>query len=165
MSIRKMTVLGLYTTIALTIFMIEAALPGLAPVPGMKLGLANIVTLFMISRYPVGEVLLVLLMRILLSSMFAGQAVSFLYSLSGGVLCLLVTALVHRLVGKKYIYLTSLMGAVAHNTGQILAACFILRSPGVFAYLPYLMVSGIVTGLFTGFVCLFADRYFPRGLR
>ena len=165
MGIRKMTILGLYTTIALTIFMIEAALPGLAPVPGMKLGLANIVTLFMISRYPVREVSLVLFMRILLSSIFAGQAVSLLYSLSGGVLCLLVTALVHRLIGRKYIYLTSIMGAAAHNAGQILAAFAILKSPGVFVYLPYLMVSGIVTGLFTGLVCLFADRYLPRRMR
>lgn len=165
MNIRKMAVLGLYTTIALTIFMIEAALPALAPVPGIKLGLSNIVTLFVISRYSAKEALLVLIMRIILASVLAGQAVSFLYSLCGGLLCLLVTALAHQILGRKYIYLTSIMGAVAHNIGQILAAFFIMKMSGIFLYMPYLMISGIITGLFTGLVCHFMDRYIPEQLK
>lgn len=162
MNVRKMAVLGLYTTIALTIFMIEAALPGLVPIPGIKLGLANIVTLFVLSRYSVKDALMVLIMRIILASVFAGQIVSFIYSLCGGLLCLLVTALVHKLIGKKYIYLTSVMGAVAHNIGQISAAYFVMRLSGIFVYIPYLIISGIVTGMFTGIVCWFMNRYIPE---
>lgn len=162
MNIKKMTLLSLYTTIALTIFMIESMLPPLVPIPGIKLGLANIVTLFVLSRYQAKDAFLVLLIRILLATLIAGQAVSFLYSLSGGLLCLAVMISVNKLLGGRFIYLTSITGAIAHNMGQILAAFFVLRLSGIFVYVPYLMISGTITGLFTGLICHFALRYIPE---
>lgn len=162
MSIRKIARLGLYTSIALIIFTIEAALPGLAPIPGIKLGLANIVTLYVLSNDSIKDAILVLIMRIILAALLAGQAVSFLYSLSGGILCLVAMAIVHRLVGRRYLYLTSIMGAVAHNIGQIGVAYFIMKLSGIVMYTPYLIISGIVTGLFTGLVCGFMNKYMPR---
>lgn len=162
MRTRRITMLGLLTTIALTIFMIESALPALAPIPGIKLGLANIVTLFILLRFQVRDAVLVLFIRIILASVFAGQMVSFLYSICGGVLCLAVMALVNRLLDKKFIFLTSVFGAIAHNIGQILAAYFVLGMSGVFVYVPFLLLSGVVTGLFTGVICYYADRYIPR---
>lgn len=162
MRTRRITMLGLLTTIALTIFMIESALPALAPIPGIKLGLANIVTLFILIRFQVRDAILVLFIRIILASVFAGQMVSFLYSICGGVLCLAVMALVNRVLDKKFIFLTSVFGAIAHNIGQILAAYFVLGMSGVFVYVPFLIISGVVTGLFTGVICYYADRYIPR---
>lgn len=162
MRTRRITMLGLLTTIALTIFMIELALPALAPIPGIKLGLANIVTLFILLRFQVRDAVLVLFIRIILASVFAGQMVSFLYSICGGVLCLAVMALVNRLLDKKFIFLTSVFGAIAHNIGQVLAAYFVLGMSGVFVYVPFLLLSGVVTGLFTGVICYYADRYIPR---
>lgn len=162
MRTRRITMLGLLTTIALTIFMIESALPALAPIPGIKLGLANIVTLFILLRFQVRDAVLVLFIRIILASVFAGQMVSFLYSICGGVLCLAVMALVNRLLDKKFIFLTSVFGAIAHNIGQIWAAYFVLGMSGVFVYVPFLLLSGVVTGLFTGVICYYADRYIPR---
>lgn len=153
--------LSLFTTIALTIFMIESALPALAPIPGIKLGLANIVTLFILLRFEVKDAVLVLFMRIILAAVFAGQIMSFLYSICGGVLCLFVMAFVNKLLHKKFIFLTSVFGAMAHNVGQILAAYFVLGMSGIFVYVPFLMISGIVTGLFTGVVCFYVDRYMP----
>lgn len=162
MRTRRITMLGLLTTIALTIFMIESALPALAPIPGIKLGLANIVTLFILIRFQVRDAILVLFIRIILASVFAGQMVSFLYSICGGVLCLAVMALVNRVLDKKFIFLTSVFGAIAHNIGQILASYFVLGMSGVFVYVPFLIISGVVTGLFTGVICYYADRYIPR---
>lgn len=162
MRTRRITMLGLLTTIALTIFMIESALPALSPIPGIKLGLANIVTLFILLRFQVRDAVLVLFIRIILASVFAGQMVSFLYSICGGVLCLAVMALVNRLLDKKFIFLTSVFGAIAHNIGQVLAAYFVLGMSGVFVYVPFLLLSGVVTGLFTGVICYYADRYIPR---
>ena len=95
MSTRKITLLAVYTTIALTIFMIESAIPPLVPIPGVKLGLANIVTLFVIKRHGIRDAALVLFMRVVLASIFAGQIVSFTYSIAGGVLCLLVMVLIN----------------------------------------------------------------------
>ena len=162
MRTKKITILGLLTTIALTIFIIESALPPLAPIPGIKLGLANIVTLFILLRFEISDAVLVLLIRIILASVFAGQMVSFLYSICGGVLCLIVMALINKLLNRKYIFLTSILGAIAHNAGQIIAAYFVLKMSGIFVYVPFLMISGVVTGLFTGIICYYADKYIPH---
>ena len=160
--IKKITILSLYTAISLTIFIIEAALPALAPIPGVKLGLANIITLLVLVKYSAGDAALVLTVRIIIATLFAGQAVSFIYSICGGFLCLVVMSIFNRILGGKYIFLTSIMGAIAHNTGQILAAFFILRLSGILVYIPYLIISGIITGLFTGLVCHFAASRIPK---
>lgn len=155
MSTKKITTLALLTTIALTIFMIESAIPTLVPIPGVKLGLANIVTLFVINQYGTKDAAIVLLMRIILASIFGGQMVSFMYSLCGGFLCLIVMTVINKFLMGKLVYITSIFGAIAHNVGQIFVAYAILSMSGIFAYLPYLMISGIITGLFTGFACHF----------
>ena len=162
MHIRKITILGLYTSIALIIFIIELAFPTLVPIPGIKLGLANVVTLYVISNHTIKDAFLVLVMRIILATLLTGQAVSFLYSITGGILCFVVMAFVHKLVGRQYLYLTSIMGAIAHNIGQIGVAFFIMRLSGILLYAPYLIISGIVTGLFTGLVCWFTNQYMPN---
>jgi len=154
--VKRLTTLALLTTIALTIFVVESA------IPGVKLGLANIVTLFVLKRYKFSDAAIVLAMRIILATIFTGQAVSFIYSVSGGFLCLIVMAAVNKLLRGQYIFLTGILGAVSHNAGQILAAFFILRLSGIFAYMPFLVISGVITGLFTGLVCFFADRYIPK---
>ena len=94
--VKRLTTLALLTTIALTIFVVESAIPTLVPIPGVKLGLANIVTLFVLKRYKFSDAAIVLAMRIILATIFTGQAVSFIYSVSGGFLCLIVMAAVNN---------------------------------------------------------------------
>lgn len=161
-SVKKLTTLALFTTIALTIFILESALPPIVPIPGVKLGLANIVTLILLVNGTWAEALLVLLMRILLGSIFAGQMMSFFYSLAGGLLCLAVMALLHRLLGEKLLWFTSIMGAVAHNIGQIIVAMAVLGSAYVLYYLPFLLLSGIITGIFTGLCAGYLHRRLPK---
>lgn len=162
MNAKKLSILSIYTTIALTIYVIEASLPALAPVPGIKLGLANIVTLFVLIRYSAKDALMLLIVRIIISTLITGQAVSFIYSICGGILCLLIMYIINRLLNGQFIYLTSIMGAIAHNVGQILAAYFILQMSGILIYIPYLIISGIVTGSFTGLICFYSNKYIPR---
>ena len=162
MSTRKITILALYTTIALTIFMIESAIPAVVPIPGVKLGLSNIVTLFVIKRHGFKDAALVLFVRVILASIFAGQIVSFTYSVAGGVLCLIVMGLINYILSGEFLFVTSVFGAIAHNVGQILAAYFVLKMSGIFAYVPFLIISGIITGLFTGFACFFAEKKIPK---
>lgn len=159
MKAKKLTMLAIFTTIALTIFVIESALPALVPIPGVKLGLANIVTLALLLNYTPLDAFLVLMMRILLSGFFAGQMVGILFSLSGGVFCFASMYLVNRLLQKHYIFLTSIIGAIFHNLGQILAACLLTGTSAVIIYFPLLMASGIITGLFTGLAAHFAQKY------
>ena len=117
--VKRLTTLALLTTIALTIFVVESAIPTLVPIPGVKLGLANIVTLFVLKRYKFSDAAIVLAMRIILATIFTGQAVSFIYSVSGGFLCLIVMAAVNKLLRGQYIFLTGILGAVSHNAGCI----------------------------------------------
>lgn len=155
---KKLTVLALFTALSLAIYAAECALPPLLPLPGMKLGLANIITLLLLRHYTLKETSLVLLARILLSALLFGQAVSLLYSLAGGIFSLLFMYLVNRLTGSRFPFLTGAFGGLTHNMGQLLTAFLLTRTPGVFAYLPFLLLCGILTGLFTGFATLFAER-------
>lgn len=150
MDIKKMTALAMFSVIALTIFTAESMIGPIVPIPGIKLGLANIVTLLVLVLYGPKEAVFVLIVRILLGSMFGGQMISFFYSLSGGILCWLVMSLISALLKKKFLVLISMCGAAAHNIGQILAAIVITHSISVVAYLPVLMLSAMITGFFTG---------------
>lgn len=159
MKLKKITTLALFTTLALIIFTIENAIPTLVPIPGIKLGLANIITLVVLRNYSPKDTLLVLLMRILLASFFFGQAISLLYSLAGGLLCFAAMLLIHRLLQGHYLFLISIVGAIFHNLGQLAVAYLITEVPGVLVYLPFLLLSAILTGLFTGLCAQFTQRY------
>lgn len=160
-NIKKLTLLAIYTTIALTIFTVESFLPPLLPLPGIKLGLSNIVTLWLLMHTKARDALLVLLARILLASFFAGQMISLLYSLMGGLFCFAVMTLLFRFLGSRYIVFISIFGALAHNLGQILIAILITQLPSMLAYLPVMAISGIVTGLFTGLCAFYLKRHLP----
>lgn len=159
--IRQLTLLSMFTTIALTIFVLESAIPIPIPIPGIKLGLANIVTLILILYWGFKEALIVLVMRIILGSIFAGQMMTFFYSLVGGIFCLSAMYLTNRILKQKTIWFTSIIGAICHNIGQILVALAILQSAYVLYYLPFLLVSGILTGFFTGLGAGFLSKRFP----
>ena len=166
--LRRLTYMAVLTAIALTIFMAEAQLPALVPLPGIKLGLANIVTVYAMFALGPGPAGLILLARVLLGSLFAGGMTIF-YSLSGGACCYLAMLLLRRLLTPRQMWVCSVLGAMAHNAGQIGAAVLITRTPGVAVYLPVLLVSGILTGLFTGLCAQFVfsrlSRITPPGGR
>lgn len=161
MPVRKLTKLALFTTLALGIYAVEAALPTLIPIPGIKPGLSNIITLVVLHRYGFKETLAVLLARIFLSTLLFGQALSLLYSLTGGICCLFVMYLISRLLRRKMLFITGIMGALSHNAGQLLVALLITRVAGVLSYLPFLIISGIITGCFTGLCSGFLLKYLP----
>ncbi len=165
MSLRKLTTLGLYTALSLAVYAIESAIPPLIPLPGIKLGLANIVTLILLQHYTARDAFLVLTARLLLSALLFGQALSLLYSLAGGLLSFAVMYPANRLLQKKLPFLTGALGGLFHNLGQLGTAWAITATAGIFAYLPYLAVSGILAGLFTGLCAHFAGRYMISRLK
>lgn len=152
MNTQKLAELGMLTAVALIIFIIEARIPNLAPVPGMKLGLANIITVYAVYRYRASETALVVLARIILGSVFAGNVSMMLYSMSGAVLCLAGMIFIKKIIPENKLYLSSAAGAVFHNTGQIAMAMVIMKTTAVISYYPFLIVSGMLAGVFTG-VC------------
>ncbi|MCD7800358.1 MAG: Gx transporter family protein [Ruminococcus sp.] len=152
MHIKDITRLALFIAIALTIFVLESQIPIPIAIPGVKLGLANIVTLYLINQYSTKEALLVLIVRVILGSVFAGQLMSFAYSLVGGLLSLSVMALANKIQKGENVWFTSILGGIFHNVGQIIVAIIVLGSFNVVYYLSVLGICGIVTGLFTGLI-------------
>lgn len=146
----RLTQLALLTTVALIIFVIEANIPPLTSVPGVKMGLANIVTLSVFYLYGRRDALLVLLVRVVLGAFASGQIMTLPYSLSGGLLCYFVCALLFPFFPLKRLWLLSVIGAVFHNIGQITTAIIITGTPEILWYLPVLLVSGMISGFFTG---------------
>ena len=162
MNARKLTRLALLTATALVLFVVEMLIPNPIPIPGIKLGLANVVTVYAVYRFRAREAAMVVLARILLASIFGGNLVAFLFSLAGGVLCLTGMLLCKRIIDEKHLWIASVFGAVLHNLGQIAVAVWIL-GVSVLIYLPFLLVSGCLAGAFTG-VCaqLVIKRFHDR---
>lgn len=150
MKLKQLTTNALLTAIALTIFMIEAQIPAPIPIPGIKLGLANIITVFAMFAYTPRDALFILLIRVFLGSIFSGQISTLLYSAAGGLLCFGAMLLIRKILTDKQLWVASVIGAVFHNFGQILVAVLVTGTPGIIVYLPVLMISGIAAGLFTG---------------
>lgn len=136
--------------LSLSIFAVESQLPPLAPIPGIKLGLANIITLAALYTLGRREAFVILILRIVLSSVFAGNLVGFIYSVCGGILSFAVMSAMMIFIKENNMWVTSVMGAVGHNIGQIAAAVIIMRTPQIAWYLPVLLISAVITGVFTG---------------
>jgi heptaprenyl diphosphate synthase len=150
MKLKRLTRAAVLTAVALTIFMVELQIPSVVPIPGVKLGLANIVTVYAMFLLGPADTLAILIVRILLGSIFSGQMMSLIYSLSGGFLCYLVMLIMRKIVTKKQIWVCSVVSAIAHNIGQMAAAILVTSTPSLIIYLPVLMISGVIAGLFTG---------------
>ncbi|HBN84808.1 MAG TPA: heptaprenyl diphosphate synthase [Clostridiales bacterium] len=149
---RKMVMNGILISMAIVISYFERLIPlgMIIPLPGIKLGLANIVTLFALFYLGFQSAFFVTVIRCVIVSLLFGSLTSLIFSLSGGLLALLVMWLLKfgydgffSMIG------VSVGGAAAHNTGQIIAASFILKSTVVFGYLPFLLLSSLITGVLT----------------
>lgn len=161
--VQRMVLMALMTAISLTIFVVESLIPPVVPIVGVKLGLANMVTLFILLNGGWRPALAVLFARLVLSTIFVGQMMSFIFSLCGGLLAFAAMALLTRLMGGRPVWFISACGAVFHNIGQMVAAVAFL-TPVVLAYLPYLLIAGCISGTLTGWlVDLFMKKMEPSG--
>ena len=150
MKTRKLTFMALLTAIALTIFMIEGQIPPLVPIPGIKLGLANIVTVFAVFALGSKEAAMILFVRIFLGAVFAGNFSTILYSGAGGLLAIVTTIGLKQILTVKQLWVAGAIGAIAHSIGQMAMAIAVTLTPGLAAYLPVMIACSIITGIFTG---------------
>ena len=155
MKTRKLTTLALLSAIALTIFVIELQIPPLVPIPGVKLGLANIVTVFAVFAFRGRDGVAVLSVRIFLGAVFAGNFSTIFYSAAGGALAILVTIGLKRMLTNRQLWVAGALGAIAHSLGQMAMAVALTGTPGLLIYLPVMMVCSIITGVFTGLCAQF----------
>ena len=138
---KRLAILAMFTAIALTIFVAEAQIPPVVPIPGVKLGLANIVTLIamaLLGRRQAGEILLV---RIVLGSVFTGGVSAMLFSIAGGVFAYLVMCLTIRRFPERLLWVVSVLAAFGHNAGQLLVAVWVTGTPSILVYAPALVAA------------------------
>lgn len=149
-SVKKLTQLSVLITIAVIIFVLEMQLPPLTPIPGIKMGLSNIITLVVMILFSRKDAFIVLMSRIIISSIFAGQMTAFIYSIAGGLVSFCFMSLFTLFINKDKIWIISIFSAIGHNIGQIAVAILITSTWRIIFYLPILLISGIISGAFTG---------------
>lgn len=158
-STKAITTCAVLAALALALSYLESFFPPLLllPLPGVKLGLANIVTVYALYALGASSALAILVVRCLLGSLFAGNASALLFSLLGGLAAMLVMIALHALP-RLSVYGVSVGGAAAHNCGQVAAAMLTLGSAAPLAYLPFLLLVSVFTGALTGFVAALLFR-------
>lgn len=159
---KRLTLLSALTAAALCVFVLEAQLPPLTPVPGIKLGLANIFTLFALYTLDAKAALALLLVRAVVGSVVTGQVSALGYSLCGGLLSFAVLLPLYRRFPRRQLWALSVLSAAAHNLGQLLVASVVMHTMAIFWYAPALILSALVTGAFTGVTAQLALRHMNR---
>ena len=149
-SAKKIAFLGVSVSLALILAYVESLLPPIyAAVPGVKMGLPNIVIIFILYRFGVKEAAAVSFVRIVAASLLFGSTVTFAYSMAGGVLSLVAMAILRRLDLLSAVGV-SVAGGVLHNVGQILTAILLLGRVEIGYYLVVLAITGVISGVIVG---------------
>ena len=165
---KKLATLSLLISVAMILSYIESLIPPLVAVPGVKLGLSNIATVFALYSLGAPAAVTVSLLRVLLSALLFGNFVSLVYSFSGAVLALTLMILIRK-IGRFSSVGVSVVGGVAHNAGQIIAACIVMESAAIALYLPPLVISGTIAGIAigvaSGILVKKTEKYIKKGNR
>ena len=151
MNTKRITEFGLLLAVSLVLAYFENLLPVMIAVPGVKLGLANIVTMLILYRSGLKNAIFLMTLRVVMAGFLFSGIVGILYSFAGGLLSILVMSL-----AKRFSFFStfgvSILGAVFHNAGQIIIAVFVIENIHILYYFPVLCLSGIVSGFLTGYL-------------
>ncbi|KXS36684.1 MULTISPECIES: Gx transporter family protein [unclassified Candidatus Frackibacter] len=164
---KRLLYISLFASLAVVVHMIEALIPTSIIVPGAKLGLSNIMILLSLVLFGYSAGFQVLLLRTIISSFLIGtfMTTSFYLSLAGGLLSFTLMALAYKYLNDKFSLIgVSLLGAVAHNVGQILVAYLIIDNWGIIYYLPYLLLFALPTGIFIGLAVIYLEEHLRLNL-
>ena len=153
-NVKQMTLCAILISMALVLSYIERFIPlqMIVPLPGIKLGLANVVTLMALFFLGTRSAFTILILRCILGAVFGGGISGLAFSLTGGLFAMTVMCIFKHCKGIS-VYGVSVLGAAAHNIGQILVAVIFMGSLYVIGYLPYLLLVSVFTGMATGSLC------------
>lgn len=151
MKTKQITELGLLLGVSLVLAYLESLLPVMIAVPGVKLGLANIVTMLVLYRMGGKKAFFFMTLRVVLAGFLFSGAAGIAYSFAGGACCIIVMCTVKRFPFFSILGV-SMAGAVSHNFGQLLVAFFVMENAHILHYFPVLCISGGITGLVIGYV-------------
>ncbi len=149
--LRRLIFISIFAALAVVLGIVEALIPFTVTIPGAKLGLGNIVVLTCIVCFGARDALTLILLKTVLTAFILGSFSTFLFSVLGALGSFLVMVIMIRIGSKLFSLISiSIMGGIAHNIGQLFAASIVLGTSKIYYYLPFLLLTGIVTGIFTG---------------
>lgn len=158
---RKVAFYGIFAALAILMGYVEAMVKIPIPVPGIKLGLANVIVVmamyFMGNKTAVG----VNIIRVLMSALLFNGFTGFLYSISGALVSFIVMCLAKKIKGLSIVGV-SVLGGVTHNVAQIAVASVVLQTPGLMYYVPILLIAGVVTGVVIGIVAKYCLKHIEK---
>ena len=165
---KKIAYLSMFLALALVCSYVETLIPFPIGIPGVKLGLTNIIVILVLYCIGEKEAILISILRILLSGFMFGNAFAIIYSLAGGILSFILMMLMKRT--KKFSVITvSIAGGISHNIGQMLLASILIESYYIVSYLPVLLISGTITGFLIGVlgqeIIIRIKRFFDTNLQ
>ena len=148
---KRLTISALLVALAMIFSYIEVLIPFNFGIPGIKLGLANLVVVVALYLLGTKQAFMISMVRIILVAFTFGSLAALLYSIAGGVLSFVVMALGRKVKGLSVMGV-SVAGGVSHNIGQIIVAVLVVENMNLLFYVPVLMIAGIITGLLIGLV-------------
>lgn len=148
---KKVSVIGLFTAMALLLSCIENILPFRTGIPGIKLGIANLIIVIAFYFLPSGEVLSISLLRVFFLSVFSGSPFTTAFSFTGAIASFFAMYIFYRRNSFSPVGI-SILGGVTHNLAQLLISALLLNTPAFLWYSPVLLISGIITGLINGLI-------------
>ena len=157
---KKAALIGLFSAAAIILGYVESLIPAFIGIPGVKLGLANLLVLYVLEIGRTASAVLINLIRILVIGFLFGNLFSIVYSLAGAALSMTVMILLIR-TGKVSVPAVSMAGGIAHNIGQLLIASLVVENIRLLWYAPVLVISGILTGLVNGLITAELLRRIP----
>lgn len=158
---RKVAFYGIFASLAILMGYVEFIIPSPVPIPGIKLGLANVLVIIAMYFIDNKAALSVSVVRVIVSSLLFGGFSGFLYSIAGALASFAVMALGKKIKSAGVIGV-SILGGVAHNIAQITVAALVLQTVGLMYYIPVLLVSGVVTGVIIGIVAKYSLAYIKK---
>ncbi len=161
----KLTNFALFISISIVLSIFEMMIPIGFILPGLKLGLGNLLLVILLDHYSFKELLIFQIIKISITTFILGLFSIYMFSLSGGLLALVVMYSLRKIFKTKITtYTLSMSGAIAHNLGQIIFAIFALKSPELISYIPFLVIFGSITGFGLGYLIELIKPFIIRGI-
>lgn len=155
---KRFAILSIMIGLSLVLSYVDSLIPIVVTIPGIKLGLANIATIYVLYRLGIKEAIIVSILRVFLSALLFGTVVTLSYSIVGATLSLVIM-IVFKQISSLHMITISILGAVMHNMGQIAVAMFIMSTKEIIYYLPILVITGVISGIGVGLLAILVLKY------
>lgn len=164
MKTKQITECGLLLALSLILSYLESLLPVMIAVPGVKLGLANIITMLLLYRFGGKTAFFFMTLKVILAGLLFSGVAGIIYSFAGGMCCIILMS-----IAKKCPFFStlgvSMIGAMAHNAGQLVIALFVMENANILYYLPVLAVTGMITGMMIGYLSSLIYKQYMKIVR